>query len=232
MRGFSTGFSVMVMGAVLALGGTAWAGQPDVVVVAPSVSNWCQLQALPPVPAPKGERAVVRVPAENPGLKDEIAKLGISVAAEYSDAMVIRAKPGDIRTLHQKGITVQREPAGDVVVFRGVDFDTAPGSNSPRGAPPPPAWLMRVGPADRLPWLVQFVGPVTADWMNAISTAGGQVLENHIASHALVARLTAAQADVLRRLAFVQGRHPLGPPHKNDTRHPGQPRPGAPRGAS
>ncbi len=215
-----TGIVGMALGAALAVGcggATVNRRPPQRVVVPPLPRNpdWCQAQALPPLPAFETQRALI-AQGGDPKLLQELARLNVQVKAQYANALVIRASEAELAALRSRGIAAEPDPAGDIVVFHGVYFITSAGMDSPKGQPPPPAWLMRLGTADRVPWLVQLVGPPSTEWMNTLTGTGVTVVDPKVPSNALVVRMTAPEAQVVSKLAFVNWLAPIEPVHKID----------------
>ncbi len=121
------------------------------------------------------------------------------------DQAWVEVDEGQAQRLAAAGILVQLQPAADWIETPAIVFDPL------AAIPQPPPDLTAPPPAgeEAAYLLVQFVAPPAESWISQIQEMGAVFVQS-IPSHALLLRLTAAQAEAVRALPFVRW---VGPYH-------------------
>lgn len=109
------------------------------------------------------------------------------------------------------GVSAQ-QGRGPFIYLRYATFDPLQGQPQvEQGLRMPP-----MGAADTSRFLLQFQGPIQAQWLNAVRSAG-VVLEGYVPDYAFIARMTLGQAAALpTRYSFVRWVGPFHPAYKID----------------
>ncbi|TLZ53061.1 MAG: hypothetical protein E6K18_01330 [Methanobacteriota archaeon] len=147
-----------------------------------------------PPTTPAVDATTVRVMVDG----SQAATLGsdVEVVQSYGSFVVARASPAAIARLSARGLTVTPEDTYTLHV-NGFVFDTREGAMVPAALAAVPT------PGVASYYLVQFVGPVKADWRFDIEGVGARVA-GYVANNAYLVRATADQLAAIRTLAEVQ----------------------------
>ena len=152
------------------------------------------LAPLPLLAPPEPERYVL-AEIGAPGLAS-VAATGVRVVEQYEGTFaLLRVTPSQAARLRWLGVPLTEMPDRTVLDFSeaGIRFDTS------RGEPALPAAMRSTAPRT---FVVQFIGPIKAEWMTEIERLGANP-QLYTPNHAYVVRMDGSVADEVRALPFV-----------------------------
>lgn len=146
------------------------------------------------------KRVIVYVEEGDKAKRRKVEK-GVSKAlAAYSNSLLVEADEAQIDSLKSEGFVTEVQESAKMIKLRAVEFDTS------AEAPTPPVALSlsaaEVETAAKAYWLVQFVGPVKAEWGDEIKALGGQ-LHEYVPENAFLVSMTAQAKGSVAALPFV-----------------------------
>lgn len=130
-------------------------------------------------------------------VKDNTAK----ILASYSQAVLVEAEDAQIQTLQRQGYRLEVQEQATMIKLKAVQFDTS------STAPATPAALTlttteRSSKRKRDFWIVQFVGPLKAEWGQQVKALGIE-LKDYVPENSFLVEMSAAIADEVKALPFV-----------------------------
>ncbi|MCL6451913.1 MAG: S8 family serine peptidase [Acetobacteraceae bacterium] len=158
--------------------------------------------AAPARPEARGDLAALVY-----GGAGEVSALGVPVTEDYGGFVLVFTNPAGLRTLEGAGLQVQPLEDRTTVYLDAGKFDTA------RGEPSIPAELK----AANTDWyLVQFIGPVKAEWRDRLASWGE--IAAYFTNYTYLVRLTPAARSQVAAWDRVQWIGPYHPFYRIDPR--------------
>jgi subtilisin family serine protease len=160
----------------------------------------------PPAAADGGEPVVVRVPASS---RAALASLGLAprTGLDYSSFQWLELTAGDYDRLRDGGVPHTLVPGARELRFMGFAFDPVAGGE------PALAAAMTADPARPGFRLVQFDGPVRAEWLAAVEAAGARPLQ-YYPNNAYLVWARPDHLDAAAALPFVRWQGLFHPGYK------------------
>jgi len=134
------------------------------------------------------------------GEKRRKIEAGVSkVLATYPNSILAEVDESQIGSLKGQGVRLEVQEGARMIRLRAVEFDT---SKVP--SPPPVLKLSNaeVKKEKKNYWIVQFVGPLKAEWSEKIKVLGAD-LHNYIPENAILVYMTSQAKEKVEKFPFV-----------------------------
>ncbi len=151
-------------------------------------------QGRPPVRRADYSLVLLRGPADHALLRG----MGLEPAVDYGSFLLLQVPPRAQAALAAKGLQVLRGERLTHLLLGPYSFDPLEGS--PRL---PPGLTLPENPPSRATYIVQFIGPVRAEWVEGLK-ASGAALGDYLPNDAFVARMDPAARDAVASKAEVR----------------------------
>lgn len=133
------------------------------------------------------------------------------ILATYQGSILAEVDETQAKELTSKGFQLESVAGNATIKLRSIEFD--PSIEVPM-EPKAMKFLAAEMPAtEEIYWIVQFVGPVKSEWIEAVRKLGASV-GDYIPENAFMMRMTAKVKDQLYRLDFVRYVGPYQPAYK------------------
>lgn len=146
------------------------------------------------------KRALIYVDEVDERKRRKVENSVSNVLATYPDYMLVEADEDQINSLESQELRVEEQEGARMIKLRAVEFDTSEETPSPL-----PALSLSAAEISRENenyWIVQFVGPLTAEWGEKIRALGGK-LHNYIPENAFLVDMTSQTKEKVEKLPFV-----------------------------
>ncbi len=157
-------------------------------------------------------RAMVHVDKDDKKGRKTISAAAAKKLASYNHALLVEADDAQLSELQKRGYAVEVQEQATIIKLRAVQFDTA------SGAPAAPAALgltavQRSAKRKREFYLVQFVGPVKAEWGKKIGALRAR-LGDYVPENSFLVEMSTGVAGKVKALPFVNWVGPYEPAYK------------------
>lgn len=152
-----------------------------------------------------GNRPFTEAPGGPPRPVDPLmAGLNGNILEVYGDWTLVEIHVADQQTLRDRGrandVSVTLRENFDRISINGHEFDARdPIGTLPTGHTADPPYP----PGRKGMWLIQFMGPIKSEWLEAVKAAGMAPVQN-ISDHAYIASATEEELRVVAGLRFIQ----------------------------
>lgn len=146
------------------------------------------------------KRALIYVDKEDNEKRREVERNVSNVLAAYPDYMLVEVDEDQIESLESQELRIEEQEGARMIKLRTVEFDTSEEAPSP-----PPTLSLSAAEISRESknyWIVQFVGPLKAEWSEKIRALGGK-LHNYIPDEAFLVDMTSQTKENVEKLPFV-----------------------------
>jgi hypothetical protein len=132
-------------------------------------------------------------------LHSDIQGMGMMVLADYASSVLVRVQNFDKESLKAYGYDIRELPDRTVTGRGNYYFDSRLGDGS---IPEHMRVNLRANPNYNL-FIVQFVGPATSEWFDAIQMAGASVIE-YLPHYSYLVEIDGQSAESVALMPFVQ----------------------------
>ncbi|HRW82417.1 MAG TPA: S8 family serine peptidase [Methanothrix sp.] len=157
------------------------------------------------------KRYQIHVGEDDKGERTKIEKSVSKVLAAYPDYVLAEMDEKQANSLKRKGLELVEENSGQMVKLRSVEFNTSEETPSL----PHALSLTRevIEKAEKSYWIVQFVGPIKAEWTDKIKGLGG-ILGDYVPDNSLLIGMSSEIEKKVAKLPFVNWVGPYEPAYK------------------